>query len=207
VLSFGAHVPIEEITSTMTEQHRGSNARIGDFEKLATLHRRCMAGDAAAEQEIAPIIRDYGASYGARFFGPGRDLAEDFAQELYLVYKLNRASITDVHYWLLKVAIRLAFGSLRKNYRWSRGKSLSQEWYVEPDSPEQQIIDRLEARTGMRLFKRREGLIVYLRIWRDWSFADIAERMNLKVDNTKRIYQRALKKLGRAWASPRLGGQ
>jgi RNA polymerase sigma factor (sigma-70 family) len=95
----------------------------------------------------------------------------------------------------------LAYDTLRKNYRWQRGKDLSQAWYFEPESPEQQIIDRLEARGRMKLFGRRERSIVYWRIWRDLPFAEIAERMELKVDNVKRIYQRAIKKLAKEVAS------
>lgn len=199
MLSVGANAPLEE-SNLMATQHRSGHRYQGNFLELQSLHQRCKSGDAAAEEKIAPIIHDWGLEFGLKFFAVKRDLAQDFAQELYYAYQTHIESIDSIRCWLLKVPLMLAYDMLRKNYRWRRGKDLSQGWYFEPESPEQQILDRLEARAGMKLFRHHERSIVYWRIWRDLPFADIAEKMELKVDNVKRIYQRAIKKLARELA-------
>jgi DNA-directed RNA polymerase specialized sigma24 family protein len=204
VLSFATHVPIEEKLTDMTAQHRTNHSRRLDFERLEALHQHCLTGNAAAEEEIAKIIHEYGVAYASKKFAFNHDVAEDFGQELFIAYRTGHAEIRSIHAWLLAVPIRIGHNFLRKKYRWSRVNELPPDWCLPPNSPEQQIIDRMEAHAGMRLFTRREGLIVYLRIWRDWPFADIAKKLDLNVDNTKRIYQRALKKLARLLAPPGL---
>lgn len=179
----------------MATHLRSSNSHMPGFEELESLHERCRAGDASAENQIAVIIHEYGYEFGLRFFNFKKHLANDFAQEFYLAYLTYRNGIDDIYCWLIGVSTNLAGTFLRQDYRWKRGAELSKDWYPEPDSPEYQIIENLNLRQGMQVIDRRARKVIYLRVWRDLPFGQIAQKLNLKTDNVKRIYQRALKKL------------
>ncbi len=188
----------------MNEHLRSSNSTVCSSDQFESLHERCRAGDASAENELALIIREYGYSFGLRYFGFKKDLASDFAQEFYLAYLTYRNGIDDIHWWLLGVSAKLANTFLRKNYRWKRGADLSKDWYAEPESPERQIIEHLYLRNEMQAISRRARIIIYLRVWRDLPFEHIAKKLDLPTDNVKRTYQRALKKLATQLVSEHL---
>jgi len=176
-------------------KHLSSNSTMHSSEKFESLHKRCRTGDGSAEDEMALIIHEYGYVFGLKYFGFKKDLANDFAQEFYLAYLKYRSGIDDIYCWLVGVSTKLADTFLRKDYRWKRGADLSKDWYPAPESPEWEIIERLHLRDEMQVISRRARVVIYLRVWRDLPFEIIAKRLNLKTDNVKRIYQRALKKL------------
>jgi len=165
------------------------------FEELESLHERCRAGDINAKNEMAEIIRKYGYNLGLKYFGLKKDMASDFAQELYLAYDRYRDTIKDIRVWLVGASGKLTTSFLRSEYRWKRGADLAENWYPKPDSFEQAIVDRLHIQSEMQNVNQRARAVIHLRIWQDLPFANIAENLNLSTDNAKRIYQRALKKL------------
>ena len=180
----------------MKKPARESSRRERSYADLETLHTRGCGGDDASQEKIAQLIHDYGFDFAKRYFGFSRSEARDFAQDLYLAYAARRSSIHHVRGWLLSVPGMLACELLRSRYRWRRGKALSVTGrHFENGSPEQEILDRLQARASMRALNKRDGLIVYLRIWRELPFADIARQVNLKAEHVKQLYYRALRKI------------
>jgi len=165
------------------------------FEELESLHERCRAGDINAKNEMAEIVRKYGYNLGLKYFGLKKDMANDFAQELYLAYDRYRDTIKDIRVWLVGVPGKLATTFIRNEYRWNRGADLAENWYPQPDSLEQQIVDRLHIQSEMQNVNQRARAVIHLRIWQDLPFSNIAQTLNVTTDNAKRIYQRALKKL------------
>ena len=180
----------------MNGQHRRSSTEQNLFAGLESLHLRSLAGDMICEEKLAGLIREYGFQYARKLFGFSREQSEDFAQEIFLTYVGRRTAIDNIRYWLLKVSSSLSSEFLRESYRWKKGKDLSERyWYFAADSPEEEIINRLQARASMRSINRREGLIVYLRIWRELSFVEIARKVNLKTGHVKQLYYRAIEEL------------
>ena len=165
------------------------------FARLEMLHSQSRAGDKSSHELLAALIREFGFKYAWWHIRFPRDIADDFAQEFYFAYQQRQNDIDKLRPWLLKVAGVLANLFMRKGYRWNRGKELSLAWQVSPESPEQQIIDRLEAQKKMRACTRRDSQILYWRLWRNLSYGEIAKKLGLKTGNVKQLYYRALKRL------------
>lgn len=193
---------MQEKRNSMTTLHRNDNSRKAGFEKLEALHQRCKGGDLEAKNKIAKIIVDYGNAYALKKFGARKKPeAEDFAQQFYLAYEKSAARIESINYWLVRVSANLAGEFLRKKYKWNRWIDSAPEDQFDPDGAERKIIDGLHVQNALRVTNRREKRIIYLRFWHDWSFEAIAASMQLKKENVKKIYQRALKKIAGALAS------
>lgn len=165
------------------------------FARLEMLHNQSRAGDKPSYELLAALIRDFGFKYAWRHMGFPRTVADDFAQELYLAYQKRENDIAKLRPWLLKVAGVLANLFMRGGYRWYRGKALALAWQVSPESPEQQIIDRLEVQKKMRACTRRDSQILYWRLWRNLSYDEIAKKLGLNTGTVKQLYYRALKRL------------
>lgn len=179
----------------MKNRFRANDTHERIFAELEALHRRSRARDERSNEKIAGLIRDFAFRFARQEFKLSSDRADEIAQDFYLAYAGCREQITDLRCWLIRVASVVAYEYMRQSYRWRMGKKLSREWYLSPESPEQQIIDRLLARESMRSLDRRDGLIVYLREWQGFGFADIALKVHLTADNAKQRYYRALQKL------------
>jgi RNA polymerase sigma factor (sigma-70 family) len=182
----------------MDRQQRTSTPPDQPKTELEILHERCMNGDHRDEEKLARLIYEFGFKFAIKKFGFDEELAKEFGQELYLAYAVQKKDLVEIRKWLLRVASNMFCAILRQRSRLAQGLKLSEDWYLDSDSPEQLIIDRLFTRVGMRLFSRRESRIVYMRLWRDMRFTDIAKELNLTAGHVRMLYHRAIKKLTEA---------
>lgn len=199
-------------------QKRESSVLAGSGVPDGVLVRQAQAGDQRAFECLVNRYQRSLASYIGGFLKDGEQAA-DVLQQVYLQLYLSLPTLlttVSMRGWLFQVARNRCLDELRRRRRaqasfstlaWAAGEEgLSPiETIPDPDPLPEEVAERIEVSRSLQeaiaTLPPRLRPVVYLRCFRELTFAEIAGLLNLQETTVKTSFYRALSRLRRALAS------